>query len=118
VASETQNMFKTFIAYEALAAHRVVKLHSTAGNVLYADNDDTDQIGVTTRSAAAGEKVTVRLLNAGGTVKIEASAAALAVNAVVYPKNDGKCDDATGGTALGRTLQAGAAGDIVEVLLN
>lgn len=112
---------KTFTAGEALEAYCQVKLHSTAGEVVYADaGDGPDVIGVTLDKVASGEKVAVQLKNAGGTFKIRAAAAILA-HAELKGANDGKVT-AVGTTSTepvaGRALEA-ASGDgaVIEVYL-
>ncbi len=107
---------RTFIAGEALEAHRFVKL-SAANTVIYSDATHKP-IGVTRNKVANGEQVAVDLINLQGTVKATASAA-ITVNAAVYGTNDGKIDDADPGSGVlvGVALEAATDdGDIIEVL--
>ncbi len=115
----TDNGVRTFTAGEALAAHRRVKLDSTAGQVIYADAAD-DYVGVTLDAAASGGQVAVKLKRAScGTVEIEESAS-LTVNATVYGAADGKVGSAsTGNDKYGKVLEA-ASGDgaVVESIMD
>lgn len=95
----------SLIAGEALAAHRLVRLHaSTAGTVVYADSGER-AIGVTLDLKASGDKTAVALLHGGCTLKVTA-AGAIAANAVVYAANDGKVSDSVSGEPIGRILVA------------
>ena len=99
---------KTFTAGEALEAYCQVKLDSTAGQVVYADAADyQDVIGVTLDKVASGEKVAVQLKNTGGTVKIRAAAPILA-HAELKGANDGEV------TAVGSTTTEAVAGVALE----
>ena len=106
--------FVTFIAGEALAIYRRVKLSS--GKVVYADEADT-AIGVTQSIADAdGDPVTVRLLKDAGTYFMTA-AGAFSSGTAVKQMNDGKVDDTGSGAVVGTALEAaGADGDQVEIL--
>lgn len=108
-----EGMFGTFVAGEDLAAHRRVKL--SGATVVYADAGD-EAIGVTEFAVSSGEDITVRMLNAGGTVEIFA-AGTFAVSATIYGADDGKIDDVVAGQPLGKVLEAAtAAGDLIETL--
>lgn len=105
---------KSFVAGEALDAYRRVKLSSAT--VVYADADEA-AIGVTAGAAASGASVAVDLFG-NRTHKVTASAA-VAADAVVYGKADGKVDDAAGVYPIGIALEAALAdGDIIEVCFN
>jgi len=114
------NGFKTFYAYEALAAKRRVKIHSgtttTPPQVDYADAGE-DFIGVTEFGVDADALVTVKLNSAPGTFECEATlSSTIARGTVLYGANDGKVSDASSGTAQGVALEAvSASGDIIEV---
>ncbi len=109
----------TFIAGEALAAHRRVKIDSTSTTVppevIYADAGD-QAIGVTELAAASGEAVAVKLNTFPGSVECEA-ADTFALGATLYAADDGKVSDTASGSAIGIAKEAcTATGDIVEVL--
>ncbi|MDD3492357.1 MAG: DUF2190 family protein [Candidatus Thermoplasmatota archaeon] len=112
--------YPTFLAGEALAARRNVKLSpgtiTNPPEVIYADAGEYG-IGVVQFAAALGTPVAVKLWNDSGTFEVTA-AKAIAEGAVVYAANDGKVSDAAVGTALGTAKEA-AGGDnsIIEMLL-
>lgn len=114
MSQEIDGNVKTYTAGEALEANRVVKV--SGGTVVYADSTDSG-IGATRAKVASGDPVGVKLFSKSGTLKIEC-AAAVAEAATVYIKNDGKIDDADAGSDVkcGMALEAGDAGDIIEVL--
>ncbi len=99
----------TLTAGEALAERRRVKLDSSS-NAVYADAQD-NAIGVTTRPAASGERVSVQLLNIGGAVKVTALSS-MSAGAKLYGADDGKVNDAenaSGGVFFGYALEAATA---------
>lgn len=102
---QLKNGIGTFIAGEALAVFRRVKL--SAGTVVYADATD-DYIGVTQGPAASGEEVAVRFRTDPGTFFITC-AGAISANAAAYAANDGKV--ASSGTILVGTMTEAATGD-------
>lgn len=106
---------RTFLAGEALAANRLVKL--SAGTVVYCDATDKP-IGVTENACANAERVAVRLISAQGTAKVQTSAA-VATSVAVYGTADGKIDDADpgSGVVVGLALEAAASGALCEILL-
>lgn len=111
--------FRAFIAGEALAAARRVKIKSgtttTPPEVVYADAGE-QHIGVVPYAAASGATVTVRLRTIAGSVEVEA-AGAFAAGAELYGANDGKIDDVASGSALAMAVEAaGSAGAVVEVV--
>ena len=104
---------KTFVAGEALAKFRRVKLSSST--VVYADAGE-DSIGVTMENAASGAPVQVKLWNDGGTFLVE-SAGAITAEADVYGANDGKIDDAVSGEKQGIAVEAATgSGQYIEIL--
>ena len=110
---------KTFLAGEALATNRRVKIESgtttTPPEVVYADAGE-QHIGVTEYAVADAAYVSVRLVNFGGTVEI-CAADSFSVGATLYGAADGKISDTSSGSALGLACEAAtAAGDLVEVL--
>jgi len=107
---------RAYTAGEALAAKRRVKLHTTDGEVVYADATDR-WIGVTERPAALGDRVAVRLRSSQGTLKV-CAAGTFARGIPLFAADDGKVDDAeTMYGRIGQALQAAtAAGDLVEML--
>lgn len=116
------NEIKTFIAGEALAAKRRVRIMTDSPatvtdppEVVYADAGE-DWIGVTEYAAADGEFVAVKLNNSAGTFEITCVvSAAIARGTVLYGAADGKVSDSSSGTAQGISLVAGISGDIIEV---
>jgi hypothetical protein len=92
-------------AGEAIAAHRLVRLHaSTAKTVVYADSGER-ALGVVSTLTASGASARVSLLHGGEVLKVTA-AGAISANAEVYPANDGKVSDAVSGEPIGRILVA------------
>ena len=106
-------------AGEALAANRVVKLDTTAGQVIYPTNDADIPFGVTTGSAAINTSVGVAI---GGVMKIR-TAGAVALNArVSISGTTGSVDDTADGTVgtkyVGLSMEAsGEAGVEIPVAL-
>lgn len=95
-------------ATAALTANRFV---DGAGTVATAA---ARALGVTRSDAAIGEKAPVDVL---GTTVVEASAA-IAVDAAIEVAANGKAVTKAAGVTVARALQAaGAAGDLIEVLL-
>jgi hypothetical protein len=98
----------TLTAGATLTANRFV---TVAGAVPAAN---ANVAGVTRTSAASGELVPVDAL---GTTMVEASAA-ISKGAAVATTNDGRAVTYSTGATVGRALTAaGAAGDLIEVLL-
>ena len=109
------NSPKTLTAGEALVAYRSVKYVS--GELFYSDSDEAG-IGVTMEPCASGERTTVAIFSAAGTVKLTA-ADSFVDGASLYNAADGKVTDADpgSGTIRFQALEAATAdGDIVEVL--
>lgn len=109
----------TFTAGEALANKRRVKIKNgttkSPPEVEYADAGE-QHIGVTEYAVASGALVAIKLRNADGTHEI-AAAGAFDVDATLYGAADGKVDDATSGSAIGKAVEAALAdGDIVETV--
>lgn len=105
---------KDFTAGEDLAKRRLVKQHSTAEQVMYADAGD-DYIGITEYGVSSGDPVTVRAVNYPGTREVTA-ADTFSLAAVLYVADDGKVDDVATGRAIGIALEAAtAANDIIEM---
>lgn len=113
----TVGPYKSYIATEDLPAYVLVK-KTNATDVELIDTEATDvAVGVTVAPALAGQAVTVRLLNAGGTVLIKANAA-IAAGAAVRQLNTGVVDDSGTTPITGYAENAAtAAGDVIEVLL-
>lgn len=115
----TNEGVKTFLAGEALAAKRRVKIEAgsvtSPPEVVYADAGEV-AIGITEYSAADGDAVAVRLLSDKGTFEAECLVdAAIAIGTVLYGGADGVVTDASSGSALGIALEAGADGTIIEM---
>jgi hypothetical protein len=105
---------KAFTAGEDLSAYRRVKLSS--GEVVYADADEA-AVGITQNACLDGESVTVRLITAGKTFKVEAGEA-ITTGSLCYGLADGKVGDTDPGAGLPRfrALQAASGtGSIIEV---
>lgn len=107
-----------YIAGGTITANRLVKLDSTAGQVVATTAITDVAVGAALTSAVSGGTVAVQSF---GKVKLTASAA-ITVGAQVMPTatGDGKVVTAAGATArsIGVALEAsGADGDIIEVLL-
>ena len=116
MSQEVVTRTKTFTAGGAIKPHRLVKLSS--GKIALAALGD-DPIGVLEVEAFAdGDKVAVALLNAQGTIKMEADAA-VTEGAKVYGRALGRVDDnsATSAVFVGRAMEkADAQGDLFEVM--
>lgn len=111
---------KGFVAGEALATCRRVRLHaSTAGVVVYSDADEECQ-GVTAGAAANAEHVTVNFL--GGRTHRCTASGAISANADIYSAADGKVSASgagSGSAVVGKALEAALAdGDIIECIFN
>jgi hypothetical protein len=111
--------YRTFIAGEALPAHRHVKIDTNEATspptIVFADAGEQG-VGFTETAAASGATVAVRLTTAPGTVEVEA-AETWAMGAVLYSANDGKVADTSAGTAIGQAMEACThAGDIIEMV--
>lgn len=120
MAYEKQENVDTYIAGAAIAQYTMVKLDSTAGQVINSVDDASPIIGVALQAAtAAGDRIAVQQ---GGVAKVKAGAA-IALNAVVTSIAAGKADDAfQAGTGVryyfGIALRAATAdGDIIPVLV-
>lgn len=110
---------KTFMAGEALAAYRLVKIKSGTATdppeVVYADAGE-DSIGATEYAVAADAPVTIKMMNNPGTFELEAIvSSAIARGTLLYAANDGKVSDASSGSTLGVALEPGVNGKIIEV---
>ncbi len=111
--------YRTFIAGEALPAHRHVKINTNVASspptIVFADAGEQG-VGFTETAAASGATVAVRLTTAPGTVEVEA-ADTWALGAVLYSANDGKVSDSSSGTAIGQAMEACTkADDIIEMV--
>ena len=113
---------KTFIAYEALAANRLVKIKSGTTSdppeVEYADAGE-DAIGCTEVAAAITTPVNVKMLNNSGTFELEAAVGSSIVRGtLLYAANDGKVSDTSTGSVVGIALQTAVTGAVIEVAVN
>lgn len=122
MAAQTANYggIQSFVAGAAITANRLVKLDSTAGQVIVTTAITEQVVGIALDTVASGELVSV-LTMSGAKGKVTASAA-ISLGAEVMPtaSGAGKCATAAGATAVscGIALSAaGADGDIIEVLL-
>lgn len=109
---------KTFVADAAIAQFARVVFESD-GRVVTAGLTEVG-IGIAqTPAFAAGEAISVKLYNSGGTFKMRASEA-LAVGATLYTESDGEVQDTAQATAVpfAQALEAATAdGDIIECVL-
>lgn len=109
---------KTFVADAAIAQFARVVFESD-GRVVTAGLTEVG-IGVAqTPAFAAGDAISVKLYNSGGTFKMRASEA-LAVAATLYTESDGEVQDTAQATAVpfAQALEAATAdGDIIECVL-
>ena len=109
---------KTFVADAAIAQFARVVFESD-GRVVTAGLTEVG-IGVAqTPAFAAGDAISVKLYNSGGTFKMRASEA-LAVAATLYTESDGEGQDTAQATAVpfAQALEAATAdGDIIECVL-
>jgi len=107
---------KSFTAGGAIAKNILVKLTSSVLSVAALGEEP---IGTIEEAAfASGDVRSVRMRNGGGTLNCVASGA-FSQGAIVYGRADGKIDDisTTSAVRIGIALEdAGAAGDVVEVL--
>lgn len=94
----------------------LVKQASAANEIMLAAATTDHPIGVCQSKLHDGSlDVPVRLLNAGGTVKITLGGT-VALGAAVMPTTAGKVLTHSGSTrVVGRVLQAGVANDVVEM---
>ena len=113
---------KTFIAGEDLAAHRRVKIDTSASTadpaeVIYADAGE-DYIGVTEFAADDGYPISVRMASSTGTFEIECTvSSSIALGTTLYGAADGKVSDASSGSSQGINVEPGtiSSGCIIEV---
>jgi len=113
---------KTFKAGEALSERRLVKIESGTvtdpPEVVYAGAGE-DAIGVTEHQAAAGDPVSVRLLNDAGTFEIECLVdAAISRGTLLYAGASGMVTDASSGSVVGVALEAGEDNAHIEVAID
>lgn len=107
---------RTFQAAAAITLGVLVKVDSSGYAAIAGLGEQP--IGVAeTAAAAAGDKISIRLLHGGGTFRAKASGA-FAVGALVYGRASGLVDDisTTSAVLVGVALEAAtAANDLVEV---
>lgn len=108
----------SFVAGEALVAHRRVKLDSGSGTIVVYAGAGEAAIGITEDAAASGSGVAVRLIKHGGTHKVVCSASVVE-GASLYGTASGKVDDAGTGAVIGTALEAGSGdGAVIEAILD
>lgn len=110
---------KTFTSSEVLAAYRRVKFSAGSGSAVeYADAGEVHDAITLEAATTAGDLVACQLANCAGTVKVEA-AGAFAEGADLYGAADGKVDDTSSGSVIGKARSAAtASGDVVELYPN
>lgn len=114
MATSVRAFERSFLADNAVAQYRVVKVTSTGCDVATAATDKV--VGVEQNGCAAAEQAVVKFL---GTSKVVASAA-VSVGDLVTATTGGKVVTTTTdhNVIVGRALEAAAAdGDVIEVLL-
>lgn len=115
MSQHQSNPTTTLVAGEALEANRYVTLDSS-GEAVYADAGDDAQYA-TLHAAASGDPVTVRSLNAGGSVEITAAAAVTTLGADAYIRDNGTVSESSADSAVRKGVFKGTAavGATVEV---
>jgi hypothetical protein len=113
MSMQVEGCFKSFVAAGALVAFTRVKM---SGAKVTNAGDEERGIGIVQNAAAAdGDMVSVRLTNAGGTVKAVAHAA-ITAGAAVYAAANGELD-ASGTLVIGYACEASTAdNDIIEYI--
>ena len=116
---EIESSPKTFIAGEDLEARRLVKIMSGTTQdppeVVYADAGE-DAIGVTQYAAEDDAPVAVKLLTHPGTLEIECLVdSAISHGTELYAANDGMVSDASSGSVIGVSMEAGVDNAHIEV---
>jgi len=109
---------RTFVADAAIAQFARVVFESD-GRVVTAGLAEVGVGVAQTAAFAAGDAISVKLYNSGGTFKMRASEA-LAVGATLYTESDGEVQDTAQATAVpfAQSLEAATAdGDIIECVL-
>lgn len=116
--AELVDKIKTFTAETQLLANRFVIISLSL--VTYPTALTLNKtIGVTCWGALAGEGVSVRLRNAGGTVQVETFGVISAGERVYLATTSNGCVGASGALPIGYALEAStSAGDVVEVLID
>lgn len=105
---------RTYVAGEALAANRRVKINTSSQAVYAGAQEPCD--GVTMDSAASAGYVAVKMNNFPGTRLMTCSGAVTAGN-LVYGTSSGRIDDAASGVCEGRALETGSGdGAQIEVM--
>lgn len=107
-----------FVAGGTIGVNRLVKLDSTAGQVVVTSAITDVAIGTALNSASSGELVAVQPF--GRAKAVASDAISLGAQLMPTASGSGKVVTAAGATALscGIALQAaGADGDVIEILL-
>jgi hypothetical protein len=106
---------KGYVATAAVGEGIIVKLSSGQAVVATAATDKF--IGVTMNKAAAGETASIRLRSSQGTIKVKAGGT-IAVGDKLTTNGSGQAiaTVTAGNEILGMALEAGASGDMVEVM--
>jgi hypothetical protein len=116
-ATIIENCKKTFIATDAVGAYLLTKLDAS-GNVVVATGTSAGEVrvGFTDRAAGAGEATGIVLLNGGGTVYATPNET-VAIGDALYGDASGKVSTTADGSIIGYALNAGAADDVIEMIL-
>lgn len=117
MATTTANVTKTFTAGGTIKQYALVHLASD-GDVEEASASTSElRVGFAITAAASGDPVTVALLNGGGTA-YGIIDEAISVGDALFADAAGELEKSTNtGQPVGYALQAGAEGDVIEVLM-
>ena len=120
MAKITEGRRHAFVAGAGLTAaqYRVVR-QDTDGSVVLATTATAKAIGILINQPAAGDTATVTLRNAQGTEKVVLGSGGCAVGDKLTPTTGGAVIVTTSANneVIGFALEAGNAGDIVEILV-
>jgi len=116
-ATIIENSKKTFIATDAVGAYLLTKLDAS-GNVVVATGTSAGEarIGFTDRAVGAGEATGIVLINGGGSAYATPNET-IAIGDALYGDASGKVSTTADGAIIGYALNAGAADDVIELIL-
>lgn len=113
MATQVDSTNRAFIASAAISAFRLVRLDTTANQVVAATSGAA--IGFTQEDASAAQIVNVKLFHP--TYFATVSGTGVAAGSAVHAIADGKVASA-GGVSLGFAIVAGTTNDIIEIAIN